>query len=73
MNVEGYGNCNAGSDSLYPFVGVHVEKKRGLDGMELLFGVVICLSFVWAYGMYEKEEDNHSNGVFFYVGKRYVV
>ena len=22
---------------------------------------------------YEKEEDNHSNGVFFYVGKRYAV
>ena len=51
MNVEGDGNWNAGSDSLDPFVCVHVEKKRGLDGMELLFGVVICLSFVWAYGI----------------------
>ena len=51
MNVEGDGNCNAGIDSLYPFVCVHVEKKRGLDGMELLFAVVICLSFVWAYGI----------------------
>ena len=46
MNVEGDGNWNASSESLYPFVGVHVEKKRGLDGMELLFAVVICLSFV---------------------------
>ena len=51
MNVEGDGNWNAGSDSLDPFVRVHVEEKRGLDGMELLFGVVICLSFVWAYGI----------------------
>ena len=51
MNVEGDGNWNAGSESLDPFVGVHVEEKRGLDGMELLFGVVICLSFVWAYGI----------------------
>ena len=51
MNVEGDGNWNAGSDSLDPFVCVHVEKKRGSDGMELLFGVVICLSFVWAYGI----------------------
>ena len=51
MNVEGDGNWNAGSDSLYPFVGVHVEEKRGLDGMELLFAVVICLSLVWAYGI----------------------
>ena len=51
MNVEGDGNWNAGSESLDPFVGVHVEEKSGLDRMELLFGVVICLSFVWAYGM----------------------
>ena len=51
MNVEGDGNWNADSDSLDPFVGVHVEEKSGLDGMELLFGVVICLSFVWAYGI----------------------
>ena len=51
MNVEGDGNWYASSESLCPFVGVHVEKKRGLDGMELLFAVVICLSFVWAYGI----------------------
>ena len=51
IHVEGYGNWHASSESLCPFVGVHVEKKRGLDGMELLFGVVICLSFVWAYGI----------------------
>ena len=51
MNVEGDGNWNASSESLYPFVGVHVEEKSGLDGMELLFAVVICLSFVWAYGI----------------------
>ena len=51
MNVEGDRNWNADSDSLDPFVGVHVEEKSGLDGMELLFGVVICLSFVWAYGI----------------------
>ena len=51
MNVEGDENWNAGSDSLDPFVGVHVEEKSGLDGMELLFAVVICLSFVWAYGI----------------------
>ena len=51
MNVEGDGNWNAGSDSLDPFVRVHVEEKSGLDGMELLFAVVICLSFVWAYGI----------------------
>ena len=51
IHVEGYGNWYASSDSLDPFVGVHVEKKRGSDGMELLFGVVICLSFVWAYGI----------------------
>ena len=51
MNVEGDGNWNAGSDSLDPFVRVHVEEKSGLDRMELLFAVVICLSFVWAYGI----------------------
>ena len=51
MNVEGDGNWNAGSESLDPFVGVHVEEKSVLDGMELLFAVVICLSFVWAYGI----------------------
>ena len=50
-NVEGYRNWHASSESLYPFVCVHVEKKRGSDGMELLFAVVICLSFVWAYGI----------------------
>ena len=50
IHVEGYGNWHAGSESLYPFVGVHVEKKRGSDGMELLFAVVICMS-VWNSGM----------------------
>ena len=50
MNVEGDGNWNAGSESLDPFVGVHVEEKSGLDRMELLFGVVICMS-VWNSGM----------------------
>ena len=51
IHVEGSGNWHASSESLYPFVCVHVEKKSELDGMELLFGVVICLSFVWAYGI----------------------
>ena len=51
IHVEGYGNWHASSESLYSFVGVHVEKKREVDGMELLFAVVICLSFVWAYGI----------------------
>ena len=46
IHVEGYGNWYASSESLDPFVGVHVEKKSGLDRMELLFAVVICLSFV---------------------------
>ena len=50
MNVEGDGNWNAGSESLDPFVGVHVEEKSGLDRMELLFAVVICMS-VWNSGM----------------------
>ena len=51
MNVEGDGNCNAGSDSLYPFVCVHVEEKSGLDGMELLYAVATRLGFAWVYGM----------------------
>ena len=50
MNVEGDGNWNAGSDSLDPFVRVHVEEKSGLDRMELLFAVVICMG-VWNSGM----------------------
>ena len=50
IHVEGYGNWHASSESLCPFVGVHVEKKRGSDRMELLFGVVICMS-VWNSGM----------------------
>ena len=51
IHVEGYGNWHASSESLYPFVGVHVEKKSGLDGMELLFAVATRLGFAWAYGM----------------------
>ena len=51
IHVEGYGNWYASSESLYPFVGVHVEKKSGLDGMELLFAVATRLGFVWVYGM----------------------
>ena len=50
MNVEGDENWNAGSDSLDPFVRVHVEEKSGLDRMELLFAVVICMG-VWNSGM----------------------
>ena len=50
INAGGYGNWYASSDSLDPFVGVHVEEKSGLDRMELLFGVVICMS-VWNSGM----------------------
>ena len=51
MNVEGDGNWNAGSDSLDPFVRVHVEEKSGLDGMELLYAVATRLGFAWVYGM----------------------
>ena len=51
MNVEGDGNWKADSDSLDPFVGVHVEEKSGLDGMELLYAVATRLGFAWAYGM----------------------
>ena len=61
-------------ESLDPFVGIHVEEKSGLDGMELLYAVAL----VWdLHGhmewWYEKEEGIHSNGAFFYVGKRYAV
>ena len=57
-----------------PFVCVHVEKKSGVDGRELLYVVAL----VWDLRghmewWYEKEEGIHSNGVFFYVGKRYAV
>ena len=51
MNVEGYGNWYASSESLYPFVGVHVEEKREVGGMELLFAVATRLGFAWVYGM----------------------
>ena len=51
MNVEGDGNWNAGSESLDPFVGVHVEEKREVGGMELLYAVATRLGFAWAYGM----------------------
>ena len=74
IHVEGYGNWHASSESLYPFVGVHVEKKRGLDGMELLFAVALVWDLRgYMEWWYEKEEGIHSNGVFFYVGKRYAV
>ena len=51
MNVESDGNWNAGSDSLYPFVRVPVEEKRGLDGMELLYAMALGLEFAWMYGI----------------------
>ena len=51
MNVEGDGNCNAGSDSLDPFVRVHVEEKSGLDGMKLLYAVATRWGFAQMHGM----------------------
>ena len=51
MNVDGDGNGNAGSDSLDPLVRVHVEEKRELDGMELLYAIVPSLGFAWMYGI----------------------
>ena len=42
INAGGYGNWYASRESLDPFVGVHVEKKSGLDGMELLYAVATC-------------------------------
>ena len=51
MNVEGDGNWNASSESLYPFVGVHVEKKSGLDGMELLYAISHGLKFARMHGI----------------------
>ena len=50
-NVEGYGNWHASSDSLDPFVRVHVEKKRGLDGMELLYAIAHGLKFARMHGI----------------------
>ena len=50
IHVEGYGNWHTSSESLDPFVRVHVEKKSGLDGMELLYAVATRLGFVWVYG-----------------------
>ena len=42
--------------------------------MELLFAVALVWDLRgYMEWWYEKEEDNHSNGVFFYVGKRYAV
>ena len=54
---------------------VFMLKRRG-DWME--WNCCMRLLLVWdLHGpmewWYEKEEDNHSNGVFFYVGKRYAV
>ena len=51
MNVEGDGNWNAGSDSLYSFVCVHVEEKRGLDGMELLYAIAHGLKSARMHGI----------------------
>ena len=51
INAGGYGNWYASSESLDPFVCVHVEEKSGLDGMELLYAVATRLEFAWVYGM----------------------
>ena len=51
IHVEGYENWYASRESLDPFVCVHVEKKSGLDGMELLCAVATRLGFTWAYGL----------------------
>ena len=51
INAGGYGNWYASSESLDPFVCVHVEEKSGLDGMELLYAVATRLGFAWAYEM----------------------
>ena len=51
IHVEGYGNWYASSESLCPFVGVHVEEKMEVGGMELLYAVATCLGFAWVYGM----------------------
>ena len=51
IHVEGDGNWNAGSDSLDPFVRVHVEEKRGLDGMELLYAIAHGLKFARMHGI----------------------
>ena len=74
IHVEGYGNWYASSESLDPFVGVHVEENREVGGMELLYAVALVWDLRgYMEWWYEKGEDNHSNGVFFYVGKRYAV
>ena len=74
IHVEGYGDWHSSSESLDPFVCVHVEEKREVGGMELLFAVALVWNLHgYMEWWYEKEEDNHSNGVFFYVGKRYAV
>ena len=51
IHVEGYGNWYTSSESLDPFVRVHVEEKREFGGMELLFAVATRLGFAWVYGM----------------------
>ena len=51
IHVEDYGNWHASSESLDPFVGVHVEEKRGSDGMELLYAIAHGLKFAWMYGI----------------------
>ena len=51
IHVEGYGNWYASSESLDPFVCVHVEEKREVGGMELLYAVATRLGFAWVYGI----------------------
>ena len=51
INAGGYGSWYTSRESLDPFVRVHVEEKREVGGMELLYAVATCLGFAWAYGM----------------------
>ena len=51
IHVEGYGNWYTRRESLDPFVCVHVEKKREVGGMELLYAVATRLEFAWVYRM----------------------
>ena len=49
-NAEWYENWHASSGSLCSFVRVHVEEKRELDGMELLYAIALGLEFARMYG-----------------------
>ncbi len=49
-NVEDHGSWYASSGSLCSFVCVHVEEKRELDGMELLYAISLGLEFARMYG-----------------------